>query len=198
MASASAYFTITETNETIRFSGVTAVRHNHALQTETEIREEDAENVVNGARTLPSRVILSVVESDAEHASGWSARLTETLERIRKERLLCTLVTPLKTYALMLLTEFTLVRDDQSPCGFTGTLAFTEYVAPKIIPKEEDNSSAVTNTGSAAPPATASSDPKAGSGSGSSGSGSSGTKTSGGGAASPLRPILLRAGIALD
>ena len=98
----------------------------------------------------------------------------------------------------MLLTEFTLVRDDQSPCGFTGTLTFTEYVAPKIIPKEEDNSSAVTNTGSAAPPVTASSDPKAGSGSGSSGSGSSGTKTSGGGAASPLRPILLRAGIALD
>ena len=171
MASASAYFTITETNETVRFSGVTAVRHNHALQTET----------------LPSRVILSVVESDAEHASGWSARLTETLERIRKERLLCTLVTPLKTYALMLLTEFTLVRDDQSPCGFTGTLAFTEYVAPKIIPKEEDNSSAVTNTGSAGF-----------AGSGSSGSGSSGTKTSGGGAASPLRPILLRAGIALD
>ena len=194
---ASSYLRISSTGETISFTGITSVRLTHALQTETEIHEEDAENVINGARTLPSTITLSLIESDAERASGWSARVAETLERIRKSRLLCTLVTPLHSYSAVLLTEFTLIRDDTSPFGFIGTLTFTEYFAPKVIPKENDNASTATQSGSAAPPRTAST---------SAGNGSStpaptptpAPVSSGIGSASPLKPILLRAGIALE
>ena len=106
---------------------------------------------MNGARNLSSQVTLSVVETDAEHAPGWSARMLEAMAALKKNRSLCRVVTSMAAYDRMLLTEITATQDGDNPCGWSGSLVFMEYIpvteetAAEV--KENSNSSVRTNTG---------------------------------------------------
>ena len=95
---------------------------------------------------------LFVTETDAEHAPGWAARMLEAMDSLKKNRILCRVVTSMGTYRQMLLTEITAVQDEENQDGWSGTLAFTEYVSAAgggAEAKAADNSSTRKNTGSA-------------------------------------------------
>ncbi len=135
---------------TYHFTGVTAIEHNLALNLNNEASE--GSDIVNGARNLANQVTLSVVETDAEHTSGWAARMLECMTALKKKRVLCKVVTSMATYEDMLLTEITATQDEENQFGWSGTLAFMEYIpvteenAESV--KTNDNSSVRKNTGS--------------------------------------------------
>ena len=147
-----AYVTCTVSGKTYtyHFTGVTSIEHNLALNLNNEASE--GSDIVNGARNLANQVTLSVVETDAEHTSGWAARMLECMVALKKKRVLCKVVTSMATYENMLLTEINATQDEENQFGWSGSLAFMEY-----IPVTEENAEAVkansnssvrTNTGS--------------------------------------------------
>ena len=133
-----------------RFTGVTSVEHNLALNLDNDASQ--GADIVNGARNLSNQVTLSVVETDAEHPAGWAARMLECMAAIKKGRYLCKVVTSMATYTRMLLTEITAVQDEENQYGWSGTLAFMEYLKPSSksskSEKTNNNSSVRKNTGS--------------------------------------------------
>ncbi len=151
--SSAAYVTCSVSGKTYtyHFTGVTAIEHNLALNLNNEASE--GSDIVNGARNLANQVTLSVVETDAEHTSGWAARMLECMVALKKKRVLCKVVTSMATYEDMLLTEITATQDEDNQFGWSGTLAFMEYTpvteenAESV--KTNDNSSVRKNTGSA-------------------------------------------------
>ena len=150
--SSAAYVTCSVSGKTYtyHFTGVTAIEHNLALNLNNEASE--GSDIVNGARNLANQVTLSVVETDAEHTSGWAARMLECMAAIKKNRVLCRVVTSMATYEDMLLTEINATQDEENQFGWSGTLAFMEYI-PVTEENAEDvktnsNSSVRTNTGS--------------------------------------------------
>ena len=155
------------------FSGVLSVQHAFSLKIQTESESATGTDYVNGARNQPDRVILTVLESDVGHLSGWADRMLQAMESLKRTRTLCNVVTSAKTYSAMLLSEFTATVDETSQSGWQGVLTFVQYVPPAVPEKTNDNSSAATHTGSAGPVQTV-----------------SGTGTS-----SPLRQMLQRAGV---
>ena len=155
---------------TYHFTGVTAIAHNLALNLNNEASE--GSDIVNGARNLANQVTLSVVETDTEQTAGWAARMLEAMASLKKKRVLCRVVTSMATYDRMLLTEINATQDEENQFGWSGSLAFMEY-----IPVTEENAEALkTNSNSSVRMNT-----------GSSGAG----KISG----SPLLQLLQRAGI---
>ena len=88
-----AYVTCTVSGKTYtyHFTGVTGIEHNLALNLNNEASE--GSDIVNGARNLANQVTLSVVETDAEHTSGWAARMLECMVALKKKRVLCRVVT---------------------------------------------------------------------------------------------------------
>ena len=135
---------------TYHFTGVTAIEHNLALNLNNEASE--GSDIVNGSRNLANQVTLSVMETDAEHTAGWAARMLECMVALKKKRVLCKVVTSMATYKDMLLTEITATQDEENQFGWSGTLAFMEYIpvteenAESV--KTNDNSSVRKNTGS--------------------------------------------------
>lgn len=167
-----AYVTCTVSGKTYtyHFTGVTGIEHNLALNLNNEASE--GSDIVNGARNLANQVTLSVVETDAEHTSGWAARMLECMVALKKKRVLCRVVTSMATYEDMLLTEINATQDEENQFGWSGSLAFMEY-----IPVTEENAEALkTNTNSSVRTNT----------------GSSGTKKISG---TPLQQMLASAGI---
>ena len=160
---------------TYTFSGVLSVQHAFSLKIRTESESATGTDYVNGARNQPDRVILTVLESDVGHLSGWADRMLQAMESLKRTRTLCNVVTSAKTYSAMLLSEFTATVDETSQSGWQGVLTFVQYVPPAVPEKTNDNASAATHTGSAGPVQTV-----------------SGTGTS-----SPLRQMLQRAGVNL-
>ena len=158
---------------TYTFSGVISVQHAFSLKIQTESESATGTDYVNGARNQPDKVILTVLESDVGHLSGWADRMLQAMESLKRTRTLCNVVTSAKTYSAMLLSEFTATVDETSQSGWQGVLTFVQYVPPAVPEKTNDNSSAATHTGSAGPVQTI-----------------SGTGTS-----SPLRQMLQRAGV---
>ncbi len=155
---------------TYHFTGVTSIEHNLALNLNNEASE--GADIVNGARNLANQVTLSVVETDTEQAAGWAARMLECIAALKKKRVLCRVVTSMAAYENMLLTEINATQDEENQYGWSGSLAFMEY-----IPVTEENAEALkTNTNSSVRTNT-----------GSSGAG----KISG----TPLQQMLSRAGI---
>ena len=155
---------------TYHFTGVTSIEHNLALNLNN--KDSQGMDIVNGARNLPNQVTLSVVETDTEHPAGWAARMLECMISLKKQRVLCKVVTSMATYDQMLLTEINATQDEENQFGWSGSLAFMEY-----IPVTEENAEALkTDTNSSVRTTT-----------GSSGAG----KISG----SPLQQLLSRAGI---
>ena len=123
-------------------------------------------------RNLANQVTLSVVETDAEHISGWAARMLACMAALKKKRVLCRVVTSMATYEDMLLTEINATQDEENQFGWSGSLAFMEY-----IPVTEENAEALqTNTNSSVRTNT----------------GSSGTKKISG---TPLQQMMASAGI---
>ena len=135
---------------TYSFTGVTAIEHNLAMNVSSASSE--GSDIVNGAKNLPDRVTLSVVETDAEHTDGWAARMLEILAVLKRNRTLCTVVTSMGTYRNMLLTEITAIQDEEHQDGWAGSISFLEYVPESgnafSEAKAYDNSSSRCNTGS--------------------------------------------------
>ena len=153
MSVSSAYVTCTVSGKTYtwHFTGVTGIEHNLALNLDNT--SSQGMDIVNGARNLPNQVTLSVLETDAEHPAGWAARMLEAMTALKKQRILCTVVTSMMTYKDMLLTEITATQDEENQYGWSGSLAFMEYIpvteeSAQAV-KENSNSSVRKNTGSA-------------------------------------------------
>ena len=104
-AASTAYITCKNGENTYayHFTGVTAIEHNLTLNLEKDFSQ--GTDIVNGARNQPNQVSLSVVETDVEHGTGWSARMLEEMGAIKKKRSLCRVVTTMAVYENMLLTE---------------------------------------------------------------------------------------------
>jgi len=130
------------------FSGVVSVQHEFSLKIQTEAESASGSDYVNGARNKPDKIILSVVETDVGHISGWSDRMLQAMEAIKRTRTLCNVVTAAKTYSAMLLSEFVATVDESSQSGWQGTLTFVQYVPPAVQEKTDDNASTAVHTGS--------------------------------------------------
>ena len=159
MPSSSAYITVKPYNQTCHFTGVISVTHSLSLKVFETSDATELGSFVNGAKNEPDRVTLSVVETDAAHsAAGWARRMLDVLSSVKRQRLLCRVVTPHHTYDNMLLSSVTATQDETSPDGWSGDLTFTEclsvYAQSEV--KTDDYASAVKNVGSAAPPKAAS------------------------------------------
>ncbi len=135
---------------TYHFTGVTSIEHSLSLNLEKESAQ--GSDIVNGARNKPNQITLSVIETDAEHTSGWAARMLECMDALKKNRYLCTVVTSMATYKKMLLTEISATQDEENQYGWSGELVFTEYVSVMdgnaSSGKSKNNSSTRKNTGS--------------------------------------------------
>ena len=136
---------------TYTFSGVLSVKHEFSLKIRTEAESASGTDYVNGARNQPDRVTLRVIESDVGHRAGWADRMLQVLESLKRTRTLCSVATSARTYADMLLSEFTAELDETSQSGWQGTLVFTQYVPQAAAVRTNDNASSVTHTGSAGP-----------------------------------------------
>ena len=134
---------------TYHFTGVTEIEHNLALNLDNT--DSQGMDIVHGARNLPDQVTLTVLETDAEHIQGWSARMLEAMAALKRERILCRVVTSMGSYGNMLLTEITATQDGENQDGWSGELVFVEYVpageAGDEAVKTENNSSVRKNTG---------------------------------------------------
>ena len=157
MPQSSAYIVLKAQGTALRFTGVTEITHRLGLKIFDKADVTEAASFVNGAKNEPDRVTLSVTETDAAHeAAGWSARMLEILYSVKRNRMLCRVVTPQKTYEDMLLSEISATHNAENPDGWSGEITFTEYI-PSAIPgenRQNDNGSTPKNTGSAAPPRT--------------------------------------------
>ena len=159
MPSSSACITVKPYNQTFHFTGVISVTHSLSLKVFETSDTTELGSYVNGAKNQPDRVTLSVIETDAAHsAAGWSARMLDILSSVKRDRLLCRVVTPHHTYDDMLLSGISVTQDEEHPDGWSGDITFTEYipVAALADTKTDDNSSSAKNTGSAAPAKTVS------------------------------------------
>ena len=159
MPSSSAYITVKPYNQTYHFTGVISVTHSLSLKIFEKADTTELGSFVNGAKNQPDKVTLSVLETDAAHsAAGWSARMLDILYTVKRDRLLCRVVTPHHTYDDMLLTAVSVTQDEEHPDGWSGEITFTEYIPLVALAdtKTDDNSSAAKNTGSTAPPKTVS------------------------------------------
>ena len=151
-ASSTAYITCTIGGKTYtyHFTGVTAIEHNLALNLDTD--SSQGTDIINGARNLANQVTLSVVETDTEHPAGWAARMLEAMTALKKGRHLCRVVTSMATYDRMLLTEINATQDGENQYGWSGSLAFMEYIpvteGNAQDTKTNNNSSVRKNTGS--------------------------------------------------
>ena len=127
-ASSSAYVSCVYGGSTYtwHFTGVTAIEHTLALNLDNT--SSQGTDIVNGARNQPDQVSLSVVETDTAHADGWAARMLEAMAALKKNRILCRLVTSMGSYDRMLLTEITATQDGDNQDGWSGQLLFTEYL----------------------------------------------------------------------
>ena len=133
---------------TYTFSGVISVQHEFSLKLQTDSESVTGTDYINGARNQPDKVILTVIESDIGHPAGRAARMMQAMESIKRNRVLCTVVTSAFALSGMLLSEFTATEDETSQSGWQGTLTFTRSEISSGTTKMYDNSSLPTHTGS--------------------------------------------------
>ena len=133
---------------TYTFTGVLSVKHEYSLKLQTDSNSASGADYINGARNQPDKVVLSVVETDTGHRTGWANRMLQALESIKRNRYLCTVVTSALTYTGMLLSGLSVTEDEKHQDGWQGTLTFTQYNPAAAVKKTNDNSSAATHTGS--------------------------------------------------
>ena len=111
----SAYIIAEGISYTYRFAGVVAIEHNMALNIEADTSLGG--DIINGARRLPNQITLSVVETDIHTQPGRSRSMLEAMDSIRRNRVLCKVVTSMGTYDRMLLSEITATQDEANQYG---------------------------------------------------------------------------------
>ena len=151
MPSSTAYILVKKVGFKYSFDGVTSICHALSLKVSTDSDSSEGSDYVNNARNEPDVLTLSVAASDASvPVAGWSRQMMTTLSQIKELRLLCQVVTSLRSYDNMLLTALSVTQDETCPDGWTGTLTFTHTDPPAVQVKTADNSSVPVSTGAAA------------------------------------------------
>ena len=195
MTRSSAYVLASGIDYQYHFCGVISVQYAYSSLVASGSDQAIGTDFLNGVRNQPTQVTLTVAESDAMRQDGWSARMIACLEGIKMGRYLCTLVTPLKTFDNMVLTDFTAVQDEYSQAGWSGTLTFTK-TSLFGWGRAKDNSSVIVNTASAGAVQTVSNEvPSTVVSSGAPSSGGGGGSSSA--VLSPLQQMARRAGVRL-
>ena len=199
MTQSSAYILAQGIDYQYHFCGVISIQYAYSSLVASGSDNAIGTDFLNGVRNQPTQVTLTVAESDAMRQDGWSARMIAALEGIKMGRYLCTLVTPMKTYDNMVLTDFTAVQDEYSQSGWSGTLTFTK-TSLFGWGKAKDNASVIVHTAAPGAVQTISHEvPATVVSSGSSGGGGSGggTASRSAPALSPLQQMAQRAGVRL-
>ncbi|MBQ6398534.1 MAG: hypothetical protein IJI21_00265 [Clostridia bacterium] len=199
MTQSSAYILAQGIDYQYHFCGVISIQYAYSSLVASGSDNAIGTDFLNGVRNQPTQVTLTVAESDAMRQDGWSARMIAALEGIKMGRYLCTLVTPMKTYDNMVLTDFTAVQDEYSQSGWSGTLTFTK-TSLFGWGKAKDNASVIVHTAAPGAVQTISNEvPATVVSSGSSGGGGSGggTASRSAPALSPLQQMAQRAGVRL-
>ena len=145
----SIYIRLVQTGSEIHFSGVTQVRHSLSLKVATDTDDIDTSDYVNGARKQPAKVTLSLVETDIGHSKGYAARIAQNLEAARASRTVIQVITPVKIYNNMILSDLVILEEEGKPDAWSGTATFTEVDLNNSSTKTQNNSSTVTDTGTA-------------------------------------------------
>ncbi len=127
---------------TYTFSGVLSVSHKLSLKIDKDSESGTGIDYVNAARNAPNQVTLKVIESDVGKASGWSVRMLQALESIKRNRILCNVVTPFFSYSSMPLTELSATEDKTSQSGWQGSLTFTQFAAAPVSSSSASSSAA--------------------------------------------------------
>ena len=142
-----AYIKVKSTGEKFYFDGVASVSHALTLKVSTDSDSSTGSDYVNNARNEPDVVTLSVIASDVVFPEKNKAKASfRDLAEIKEKRLLCRVVTNLRSYKNMLLTDLSVLQDETTPCGWSGTLTFTHTDPPTSGGKPNDNSSTPTAT----------------------------------------------------
>lgn len=126
MPRSTAYIVASGIDYQYRFAGVVSVEYNFALNINADASQGG--DIINGARKLPNQIRLSIVETDASVSNGWSASMLSALDSIRRNRVLCTVVTNMGSWSDMLLTEITATEDENNQYGWAGDLVFMQYL----------------------------------------------------------------------
>ena len=148
MATSTAYIIVKALGWRYSFDGVTSVSHALSLKVSTDSDSSEGTDYVNNARNEPDVVTLSVTASDTNvPVVGWSRQTLTSLCQIKELRLLCQVVTNLRSYDNMLLTDLSVLQDETCPDGWTGTLTFTHTDPPATAVKTENNSSTPSSSG---------------------------------------------------
>ena len=126
MAKSTAYIIAEGIDYTYRFCGVTEIEYNFALNIDADTSQGG--DIINGARRLPNQIRLSVVETDVASQSGWAASMLAALDSIRRNRVLCRVVTSMGSWENMLLSEITATQDEENQYGWAGDIVFMQYI----------------------------------------------------------------------
>ena len=115
-------------------------------------------DILTGAKNEPAKLTLSVAESDTD--ADPSALFT-ALIALKESRALLQLITPLRTWSNLLLTDLIITRDDKTPFGWTGTLTLQETASiftpvsstgsTTVSGSSANNTSTASNHGTASP-----------------------------------------------
>ena len=150
--SSTAFLRVQETKQKFVFDGVVSISHAMTLKVSMDSDSSSGSDYVNNARNEPDVVTLAVAATEVySERNGMKRATVEKLAEIKEKRKYCRLVTKLRSYKNMLLTDFSVLQDETCPCGWTGTLTFTQVEPPRAAGNPEDNSSTPTSTGTTAP-----------------------------------------------
>ena len=198
MTRSSAYVLASGIDYQYHFCGVISVQYAYSSLVASGSDQAIGTDFLNGVRNQPAQVTLTVAESDAMRQDGWSARMIACLEGIKMGRYLCTLVTPLKTFDNMVLTDFTAVQDEYSQAGWSGTLTFNGKTGEVASVTYGVGGGSIVNTASAGAVQTVSNEvPSTVVSSGAPSSGGGGGGSSSSAVLSPLQQMARRAGVRL-
>ena len=126
MPKSTAYIIASGIDYTYRFCGVTEIEYNFALNIDADTSQGG--DIINGARRVPSQIRLSVVETDAASQPGWAASMLSALDSIRRNRVLCRVVTSMGSWDNMLLSEITATQNQENQYGWAGDIVFRQYI----------------------------------------------------------------------
>lgn len=139
--------------QTITFDGITEISHALSMKVETDADSAKGTDYINNAKHEPDRITLNVIMSACNDPAANSNRIVNTLSdliALKESRTLCQVITDLRTYLNMLLTDITVTKDETNPSGWSGVLAFQEVTASAaaVAPaKTVNNTSTVSNKG---------------------------------------------------
>ncbi len=151
MPASTAYILVRDRGWKYTFDGVISIAYAMSMNVQKETDSSLGTDYINSARNEPDVVTLSVAASDVNSGvENWSAQMLESLAAIKEKRALCRVVTSLRSYDSMLLTDISVLQDETCPCGWVGTLTFTRAEVPAGERKTDDNASTPVNSGYAA------------------------------------------------